>query len=192
VKYTNHINIILAIVGIAVVVQTLTGTFWNSAPEQEFSVDMQAVRPRVVSPTPRSATPTSRRASIPAPGSVTQTPSTAASTPHMSPSVNRPFTAGSAAPQTAAPQVADPEAADSSPNVVTIGEPTSPSGVSPSEPAQRQLRGPGLFGSRSTRGSRESRTPVYPPPVAGDAVKRSPSTDAPVPPVRSSMPEQRP
>ena len=46
VKYTNHLNVIVAIIGVIVIAQTLTRTFWNTAPEKKYSVEVPASGPK--------------------------------------------------------------------------------------------------------------------------------------------------
>jgi len=199
VKYTNHLNIIIAIVGVVVIAQTLTGTFWNSTPEQKYNVELPAVRPKVLNSAPPAAAITQKRSLFPppaAPSPVPVTPPAAVvSNPQpvtsqpapTAPRRNRLFTPGPVPlPQTSAPSTTQP-----SPTVVTI--PSQPATTASPAEGERPLRFQPPFGARNTvrQPVGDPRSMNSPPPSGSDSAKRDQNSDPPTPPVRSSMPEQR-
>ncbi len=198
VKYTNHLNVIVAIIGVIVIAQTLTRTFWNSSPERQFSVDVPAIEPKIQVQAPRSATG-QRRSTVQGPQAL---PGTVGA-----PSAAQPTGSGILGGHSLAPTgqpnansgiVGVPSGANAAtPNTVTI--PSGPTTAPPSgaglqgDMPRRSQRGSPFATGRSIYGrQRESARQLnLPPPGANDAAKRRPDDNAPAPPVRSSMPEQR-
>jgi len=197
VKYTNHLNVIVAIIGVIVIAQTLTRTFWSSVPEKKYSVEAPASRPKIqvqaARPAPAAA---QKRAGLQPAGVLDGT----AVTPSPSPVQPRePSPLGARGrlltdrPVQQSPNsgiVGAPAGTSAGPNVVTI--PSGPTGEMQSEPG-RSMRGQVPFGARSGYRSRgmDGQTTTLPPPGGYDAGKRQPDPNAPPPPVRSSMPGQR-
>lgn len=197
VKYTNHLNVIIAIIGVIVIAQTLTRTFWDSSPEKQYSVDLPAIEPKiqVQAPRPTSVQRRAAQGSRSLPGTV------------AAPSAGQPTGSGILSGRNLG------TGTQPNPNSGVLGVPGSanPSGSNtvtiPSVPTTAPQSGAGLQGDmpgRSLRGSpfvtgrsiygrqREaSRQLNLPPQGATDAAKRRPDENAPAPPVRSSMPEQR-
>ena len=200
VKYTNHLNVIVVIIGVIVIAQTLTRTFWNSSPERQFSVEVPTTQPKIQVQAPRPGTGQRRSAVQGALPGIVGAPSSSGVQPG-GPGVlggrNRPLTSSPAQPNSGL--VGAPSgAAAAAPNVVTI--PAGPTTAPPSgtglqgETQGRSLRGSAPFsrGRSLYRGpGAADRQTNLPPPGANDAAKRRPDENAPAPPVRSSMPEQR-
>ncbi len=183
------------------IAQTLTRTFWNSAPEREFSVEVPASRPNIRVQAPRPAPASQKRSAAATPGLLRGTAASSAVQPAGTAafgSRNRLLTAPSTQPGPNPGLIGAPSAATASaPTVVTI-----PSGSTTAPPSangrQGETGGRSLrqvpFGSRSlsrSPGSLESRSTNLPPPGPNDATKRQLDPNAPTPPVRSSMPGQR-
>ncbi len=198
VKYTNHLNVIVAIIGVIVIAQTLTRTFWNSSPERQFSVEVPATRPRIQVQAPRPGQG-QRRSAVQGPRALSGTVG--------APSAAQPTGPGILAGRNLAP-TGQPNANSGIVGVPSGASATAPNTVAiPSGPTTAPPSGAGLQGDmpgRSQRGSpfaasrsiygrqREAtRQANLPPPGANDAAKRRPDDNAPAPPVRSSMPEQR-
>lgn len=203
-KYTNHLNVIVAIIGVIVIAQTLTRTFWNSAPEKKYSLELPATQPEIKVQSSRPVTSQRRSAGqVPAalPGTV-RAPSSSVGQPAGSGLVGgggRLLPAPTPQPGSNSGLIgAPPVGAAAAPNVVTIpSAPTTapPTGSRPQvDGAGRSLRGQVPFGGRSNfrsqRGA-DSRGANLPPPAGNDGAKRQLDPNAPAPPVRSSMPEQR-
>jgi len=203
VKYTNHLNVIVAIIGVIVIAQTLTRTFWNSAPEKKYSLELPSTQPEIKVQSSRPVTGQRRSAGqVPAalPGTV-RDPSSQVGQPAGSGIVGgggRLLPAPTAQPSSNPGLIGAPSGTAAAPNVVTI--PSAPTTASPTgsrpqvDGSGRSLRGQVPFGARSTfrsqRGA-DSRGTNLPPPAGNDAGKRQLDPNAPAPPVRSSMPEQR-
>lgn len=203
-KYTNHLNVIVAIIGVIVIAQTLTRTFWNSTPEKKYSVDVPASQPKIKVQASRAPAAVQKRSAspsvLPGPMGVPQSSTVppAAGAPSFA-TRGRLLTAPlvETNPNPGIAGMAPRAPATASPNIVTIpSAPTTapPTGGLEGETRGRSIRGQVPFGARSTyrpQGGAESRTTTLPPPGGNDAGKRRPDPNAPTPPVRSSMPEQR-
>ncbi|MFB3906077.1 MAG: hypothetical protein ACE15E_21745 [Acidobacteriota bacterium] len=195
-KYINHLNVIIAIIGVIVIAQTLTRTFWSSAPEKQFSVDVAPTRPRIQVQGVRTAVPAQKRSAVPRPGMVpgpAEDPTSSVAqppTPGVTGGRNRLLTASPVQPSAGSAPAGATPGATAPPTVVTI--PSAAATGLEGDTRGRSIRGQTPSGSRSTL-----RTPGadsrlnLPPPGGNDSAKRRPDPNAPAPPVRSSMPEQR-
>jgi hypothetical protein len=197
VKYTNHLNVVIAIIGVIVIVQTLTRTFWNSSAEKEYSVEVPVVQPKIEGQAARPA-PGQRRSAVQGP----RLPGTVAAPSSAQPTGSDILAgrSGQAAQPSPSPGVVGVPsgAATSAPNTITI--PSRPTTTPPSDAdiqgdvRGRSLRGSPFTPSRSIYGRQRDAARQQlnlPPQGVNDAAKRRPDDNAPAPPVRSSMPEQR-
>lgn len=204
-KYLNHLNAIIAVVGVLIIGNTLLHTFWDQAPAKRPTIDLNAPGPSksgMSGKTPLSA-PQGRRPSTAAPASrapLGQTrvpPQASPRTPSavtpgtISEDSGRLGLSGSAAPS--------PVPATSG----VLGQPgatgrvmENPEPLSLEEPAGARKTAPAPAAARryNRRTYPQQSRPMFTQPEANRAAKRDqpqadPNANAPTPPPRSSMPQ---
>jgi hypothetical protein len=180
VKYINHLNAIIAIIGVVVIAYTLSRTLWQGEPQAPRSVDIPQAQPALSSP------------SVPRP------PAARSALPFRSPRADSPARATVADADTAG---AEAEAEAAPPSGPASGIPI---GMGAASPARSVIAG--RSGAQPARGAQpgatqraiprstlpgQNRSSVFvPPPTASGVEKRQPGDNNPrVPPTRGSQPE---
>ncbi len=199
-KYLNHLNAIIAIIGVLVIGNTLLDTFWRPSAGKRPTIDLTSPRPAktgINAKTPMSAPQGRRSSTVPANRApIGGSRETAQPNP------------GGLVTQPAAPAVPNerlPAAPDERPSAVrgtsgVVGQPGALGGVMENqsdslnleEPAGARKVAPAMSPRRYTGRPGSQPRPTYPSPQISRGTKRDQSqTDpnAPPPPPRSSMPQ---
>ena len=182
VKYANQINTALVVASALFVVYILTQTYWSTDPAEEIVRPIRQEESPAESPSPEVSMPGSERRSpaprrLPPPGSETapvEPSATGSTSAPPAARVGNPARRPGGRPQTAAPRRLTPTPSR-----------TTPLGRSP---ASRTSRVPPVT---PPSGSRPARPLIRPPREIVPEEKRQTGDPAPIPPVRSSAPEQR-
>lgn len=206
-KYANQVNILLAVIGVVVVAYTFGLTFFSAAPTVNLEIGSLApdrVRSNEASPallsdstTRLGAVETQRTQNTQRQGTMNQKPvwrgpvgtatgAAAAGRVGRVPTSNLPVWKGPVPPESV-PSVGSQQERTFQQQPAVNRTPARPQ----RQPSRGPESNPFQSGTASDGGPAGQVSRPGPPPGA-EAAKRGPDPDAPPPPVRSSMPENRP